>query len=191
MLHGVVGRPGSGKTLLLYVLGLLESQDAGSIEIFGQRVPVNAEETRLALRNNVFGYVFANPCLLSGLTVAENIAMPLFRLSATDEHAAHDRIAHLLETFEIDEFGNADPTELPTEIQYRIALARALVHRPRILLLVAPACSASLFPFVRLAVEQFGITCIWSSASASLSGCFDRELTLDAGRVAAERLSLS
>lgn len=189
MLHGIFGGPGSGKTLLLHTLSLLEAPDSGSVELFGQSVPRD-EDVRAAMRNTVFGYVFCNPCLLPRMSVAENIALPLFRLASVDEHQASARVSELLAAFELDHIGNLDAESLPLEIQHQVALARALVHRPRILALAAPARPAAILPLVRLAVETYGVTCLWSSADPALSGVFDRELTLEEGRVASERITI-
>lgn len=189
LLHGIVGAPGSGKTLLLHTLSLLEAPDAGEVELFGTPVPQD-EDVRAAMRNTAFGYVFANPCLLPRMSVAENIAMPLFRLAGVDEYQASARVSELLTTFGLDEICDLDAESLPVDLQHQVALARALVHRPRILALVAPARPFALLPLVRLVVRDLGITCIWSSDDPALSGIFDRELTLEAGRIAAERVSI-
>ncbi len=189
MLHGILGAPGSGKTLLLHTLSLLEAPDSGSIELFGNPVPRD-EDVRAAMRNTAFGYVFANPCLLPRLSVAENIAMPLFRIASVDEYQASARVSELLAVFGLGDIGNLDAESLPPEIQHQVALARALVHRPRILALVDPARPVAILPLVRLAVESFGVTCLWSFNDSGLSGMFDRELTLESGRIASERVSI-
>lgn len=191
LLHGILGANGSGHDLLLHLLSLLEPPDGGGIEVFGQRIPDQDVEVRSALRNTIFGYVFPNPCLLPGMTVAENIAMPLFRFAEASEESATLRVSELLETFDLDEIGNYEATSLPMDIQHPVALCRALVHRPRILAIVDPARARTLMPLVRIAVERFGITAIWSSSDRVISPALHRELTLDRGRVSAERVSFS
>src|SRR2546426_697944 len=80
VLHGVEG---CGKNLLLRLLGLLETPDSGEVFVRGAPTRALDEAARLELRNRVFGYVFAEPFLLDTFLVAENVAMPLFKIGGT------------------------------------------------------------------------------------------------------------
>lgn len=128
------GAGGCGKNLLLRVLGLLEAPDAG--EVFFRDRPTRglSEADRAALRNHHFGYLFPEPFLLPSLSVLENIAMPLLKISAVSTEEAQARTREVL-----DFVGLVDATEsgidgLTLFEQHRVALARALVNRPSVLI---------------------------------------------------------
>jgi ABC-type lipoprotein export system ATPase subunit len=190
-LHGITGTNGSGKTLLMHLLGLLDEPDFGSIELFGETVSPAPEEIRREIRNTVFGYVFPNPCLLPAFTVAENIAMPLFRISGADEHAAHDRVAELLGFVGIEPLANDPASTLDSDAQFLTALARAIVHRPRVLLLLGPSRPATLMPHVRRIINDLQLTAIWAGPKDDWLLQCDRTITLDCGAVTAESAALS
>jgi ABC-type lipoprotein export system ATPase subunit len=188
-LHAITGPPRSGKTLLLRLLGLLEEPDFGTIELFDQQVSPAPEDLRIEIRNTIFGFVFSNPCLVPAFTVAENIAMPLFRISGADEKVAHIRVAELLERFGIEEHANVPTFTLDGDIQFLVALARALVQRPRVLFLLAPSRPGLLAPYVRSLVNDLKLTCLWSGQAGDWAACADHELQLDLGLVSGERIS--
>lgn len=188
-LHAITGPPRSGKTLLLHLLGLLEEPDFGTIELFGQQVSPAPEELRIEIRNTIFGFVLSNPCLVPAFTVAENLAMPFFRISGADEKVAQTRVAELLERFGIEEHANAPASTLDGDRQFLVALARALIQRPRVLFLLAPNRPAFLAPYVRSLVNDLKLTCLWSGQPGDWTACADHELQLDLGLVSAERIS--
>jgi ABC-type lipoprotein export system ATPase subunit len=184
--HGITGPTGSGKTLLMHLLGLLDDPDFGEIELFGQRVSPAPDEHRREVRNSVFGYVFANPCLLPSFTVAENVAMPLFRISGADEHAAQQRVSELLDVVGIEHLANEPAASIGVDEQFLAALARALVHRPRILLLLAPARPAILAPHVRMIADDLHITCLWCGPEDSWLAACDHTVRLECGSIVTE-----
>lgn len=190
-LHGVTGPPGGGKTLLLHLLGLLDEPDFGTIDLFGESVSPAPEEIRREIRNTVFGYIFPSPCLLPSFTVAENVAMPLFRLSGADERAAHERVAELFALFGLEHVANLPAASLDFDMQFLAALARALVHRPRVLLVLNPGRPAALAPHIRAVVDKLRITCLWSGAQAGWLNQCDRSVTLQSGSVVPESPALS
>lgn len=190
-LHFFCGCPGSGKTLLLHLLGLLEEPDSGSIEIFGQSAADLDVETRCEFRNSVFGYLFMAPCLLPTFSAAENIAMPLFRFAQADADSARDRVSEVLDRFGIEDIAGELSGNLTPQEQHLVALARAIVLRPRILVAISPGESEFLFPHVRKIVSDFGITCLWSDHLDALSAQSDRTLILHHGRVLEDRHTFS
>ncbi len=185
----VSGPPGSGKTLLLHLLGLLEAPDSGAIEIFGENATAVPEDARIEIRNAVFGFLFAAPCLLPAFTVAENVAIPLFRFSNCDPGLARQRVTETLALLGIEHLEGESPGDLRHADQRLAALARALIHRPRILIIVSPGEPESLLPSVREIVRNLGITCLWSDGTGALTGQCDHEILLSAGRLAGEHIS--
>lgn len=185
-MHGIIGPPGSGKMLLLHLLGLLDEPDFGAIELFGEHVSPAPEELRREIRNAIFGYVFTSPCLLPAFTVAENVAMPLFRISGADETAAQHRVSELLDRFGIEHLANEPAATIDADAQFLAALARALVHRPRILLLLAPSRTAVLSPHVRAIAEDLHITCLWTGPVDDWLAHCDHTIKLEYGSIAME-----
>ncbi|HVE15876.1 MAG TPA: ATP-binding cassette domain-containing protein [Chthoniobacterales bacterium] len=190
LVHGITGPPGSGKTLLSHLLGLLDEPDFGSIDLFGEKVSPASEEERRAIRNSVFGYVFPSSCLLPAFTVAENVAMPLFRISGADENAAQERVSELLYLLGIEHLANDRAGSLGTDAQFLAALARALVHRPRILLLLAPQRPVVLMPHIRSIAHDLHITCLWSGAPDQWLAICDHTVKLENGSIATESPAL-
>lgn len=184
-LHAVVGPARSGKTLLMHLLGLLDEPDFGSVELFGEPVSPAPDELRREVRSSIFGYVFPNPCLLAGFSVAENIAMPLFRVSTADELIAHRRVCELLEPLGLADVANDGATELSPARQHLVALARALVHRPRIVMLIEPRTEENLTAVARRIVDEMGITVLWSGAPGVWTDACDTVTQLEPGGVLA------
>jgi ABC-type lipoprotein export system ATPase subunit len=188
-LHAVTGPVRSGKTLLLHLLGLLDEPDFGGVELFGEAVSPAPEELRREIRNAIFGYLFASPCLLPAFTVAENVAMPLFRVAEIDERAARQRVAEVLSRLDLEPFANTPCGNLGPGTQFLVALARALIHRPRVLLLLEPGRPDILVPHVRALVDDLGMTAIWSGLPGDWIDACDQETRLDNGCVVAPTAS--
>ena len=91
------GPDAAGRGLLLSVLGLLESADSGGVHVDGRGVADLANEDLQRLRARTFGFLFHNPCLLPSFSVAENVAMPLFRICGIDADAARERTIEVLD----------------------------------------------------------------------------------------------
>lgn len=182
-LHGLCGRDGSGKGLLLHLLGLLEPPDAGRVLIAGAAAPDARGEDATALRNKRFGYLFPSPCLLPSFTVAENVAMPLFRQREITPAEARDLTLGALGFVGLAEFEAVAAWRLPVEIQHRVAFARAMAHRPDILIAVSPAEPDALLPCAALAVGELGMTVLWGGSRGDLEPHCGRLLELENGRV--------
>jgi ABC-type lipoprotein export system ATPase subunit len=180
-LHGVTGGADSGSTLLLHLLSLLDEPDFGSIELFGEAVSPAPEDIRREIRNTVFGFIFPGPCLVPSFTVAENVAMPLFRIARADERSAHERVSDLLGLLKIEELANESAHALDFDHQFLVALARAIVHRPRILFVLDPTRPSALAAPIRRIVDELRITCLWAGAPAGWLSLCDHTVTLRGG----------
>jgi putative ABC transport system ATP-binding protein len=136
----IAGKSGSGKTTLLNVLGGLEQPDSGTVNCFGVKIEeLSGKGLSRFLRENV-GFVFQHGNLLSCLTVYENIGFPL-NLNGVEAGERDRRIAGLLEDIGLSGAGRALPSELSGGELQRVAVARALAHRPRVLLADEPTAS--------------------------------------------------
>lgn len=133
----IYGKSGSGKTTLLNCLGGLERPTSGAIECFGTSIhAVGRRELSLFQRANC-GFVFQQGNLLSYLTVEENIGLPL-TLNGIEPRERSVRIAMLLERIGLAGAGKAMPSELSGGELQRAAVARAVAHRPKLLLADEP-----------------------------------------------------
>jgi ABC-type lipoprotein export system ATPase subunit len=135
-LLAVVGRSGSGKSTLLHLLGGLDRPDAGEIELDGVRVDRLDERGLTAVRRRKIGFVFQAFHLLPELTAAENVLLPA-RL-ARDGVGAAPRAKELLEQLGLEPIARRLPTELSGGEQQRLAIARALVNDPLLVLADEP-----------------------------------------------------
>jgi ABC-type lipoprotein export system ATPase subunit len=121
------------------VLGMIERPDSGDLIVLGQ--PVLDLETAEAsdLRDRKFGFLFTHPHLLPTFNVAENIAMPFLRLRNNSAEEATVRVSEVLAFSGLEEsIGKGHTAELDAERLWRVAFARAIVHRPEILVAISP-----------------------------------------------------
>lgn len=127
----ILGPSGSGKTTLLNALGGFTTLDAGAIEVSG----VDMAGVEPSKRG--FGYVFQQYALFPHMTIAENIAFPLVSRKV-DRAEIKERVARMLEMVELSHVADRDASQLSGGQQQRIALARALVYEPDVILLDEP-----------------------------------------------------
>jgi ABC-type lipoprotein export system ATPase subunit len=155
---------GEGATLLLQVATMLELPDEGIITLVGEPVREMEEGARTTVRSRAFGFVFDAPFLLPELSVAENIAMPLFKVLDLDAVNARERTEAMLHFAELEPLATTRAGELPLFDQQRVALARAIAHHPVLLALDHPDAnlssdqSAEIMRLARRARNQLGIT---------------------------------
>jgi putative ABC transport system ATP-binding protein len=133
----IMGPSGSGKSTLLHLLGGLDTPDAGSVMIDGADVSALSETRRALLRRRHIGYLFQFFNLVSDLSVAENVELPML-LVGERRREAHRRATELLESLGVGDVLGAAPAELSGGQQQRVALARALANRPAVLLADEP-----------------------------------------------------
>ena len=136
----LMGRSGSGKTTLLYLVGGLERPDHGRIFCLDQPVHDLAGKALARFLRRETGFLFQSGNLLSYLTVAENVAFPL-RLNNVPPRECMRRVRELLETIGLASAAQALPRELSGGEVQRVAFARSVAHRPRLLLADEPTAS--------------------------------------------------
>jgi putative ABC transport system ATP-binding protein len=133
----VLGPSGSGKSTLLNLVAGLDRPSAGQVLVEGLRVDTLSETASAKYRRARIGMVFQFFNLLDDLTVADNAQLPA-QLAGTPRAAARRRAAELLETLGIDRHARAYPGRLSGGERQRVAVARALVNRPALLLADEP-----------------------------------------------------
>ncbi len=137
-IHAVVGPSGCGKSTLLYVLGLLDSPDAGSVTI-GSEPVVHLSDNELAQRRNeLIGFIFQFHFLMEDFTAQENITIPMRRLGRLSEEGMLDRAAMLLNEVGLGDKLRRPSRHLSGSEQQRVAIARALANDPRVILADEP-----------------------------------------------------
>jgi putative ABC transport system ATP-binding protein len=183
----LMGRSGSGKSTLLNVIAGIDQPDEGSISVGGTEVTTLAERARTLYRRRQIGFVFQFFNLLPTLTVAENVLLPLELLGRGRQGGP--QVAALLGAVGLGDRGAAFPDRLSGGEQQRVAVARALVHEPALVLADEPTGALDgetgrmvLALLVDLA-RKAGRTMILATHSAEVARAADRVLVLDSGRL--------
>jgi len=186
----IVGPSGSGKSTLLHLIGTLDRPDSGSIEIDG-RDPLALPEPELArFRNRSIGFVFQDHHLLPQYSVLENVLLPTLAFRH-DARAARDRAAELLRGVGLEHRLGHRPAQLSGGERQRVAVARALINRPSLLLCDEP--TGSLDSKTAGAVSDLllelhrreSAMLIVVTHSPDLAGRFERRYALEEGRCVA------
>lgn len=133
----IMGPSGSGKSTLLHLVGGLDTPDDGSVLVAGEDIGRMSETQRALLRRRHVGYVFQFFNLVSDMSVADNVELPLLLMGAR-RRDARTRARELLDELGIGDALDAAPSELSGGQQQRVALARALANRPAVLLADEP-----------------------------------------------------
>lgn len=185
-LVAVVGRSGSGKSTLLHLLGGLDHADEGSIEVAGRLLEGLDERGRTALRRRAIGFVFQSFHLLPELSGLENVLLPA-RLARNGADAP-SRARALIEELGLADCAERLPATLSGGEQQRLAVARALVNEPSLVLADEPTgnldeeSGAAVLQLLRLAADR-GRAVVLVTHDPAAGGVADRTLTLRAGRL--------
>ena len=134
----IVGASGAGKTTLLQLLGTLDKIQKGSLTIHSQETKLLAEKEISKFRNQEIGFVFQFHNLLNEFTALENICLPAL-LSGTKKKYAEKKAKELLNLLNLSNRTDHKPDELSGGEQQRVAVARALINEPSILLADEPS----------------------------------------------------
>ena len=133
----IMGESGIGKSTLLNLIAGLDIPDRGTISISGTDVSTLDDRARTLLRRRQIGFVFQAFHLLPRLSIAQNIALPLSLLGVAADDAAA-RVLQMLERLKLAERANDLPRMLSSGQMQRVAIGRALIHRPRLVLADEP-----------------------------------------------------
>jgi lipoprotein-releasing system ATP-binding protein len=184
----VVGASGVGKSTLLHVLGTPDVPDSGSVWIGGRDVFQMREPERTALRSRTLGFVFQFHHLLPEFTALENVMMPL-RIARVGGAAARERAGELLRALGLGDRTHHRPAELSGGEQQRVAVARALVGSPRLVLAdeptgnLDPHTSEALLEVLLELHQSRGLTSILVTHSEKIASRCDRVLVMEEGRL--------
>ena len=184
----VVGASGVGKSTLLQVVGGLDVIDAGTILIGDTDISAVGDDALVMFRNRRVGFVFQFHHLLSEFTATENVAMPL-RIARVPPSEAESRAVSLLEEVGLFERIGHRPGMLSGGERQRVAVARALVTKPALLLADEPTgdldeeTGKELQGLLRRMHAKHGLTSIIATHNVNLAESCDRVVRLEGGRL--------
>jgi len=182
----IVGASGAGKSTLLHILGTLDKADRGEILINGKSVHKLSERKRSLFRNQEIGFVFQFHHLLPEFSALENICIPAF-INGKSKKEARSRAMDLLHFLGMEARATHKPSELSGGEAQRVAVARALVNAPGLILADEPSGnldSASAVELHKLFFslrDQFNQTYIIVTHNQELADMADRKLTIRDG----------
>jgi len=184
----ILGPSGSGKSTLLHLIGTLDPPTSGTITLGGED-PFTLAEARLAnFRNRNIGFVFQDHHLLPQLSVVENVLVPALADGRTDKSTA-ERARYLIESVGLTGRVSHRPAELSGGERQRVAVARALIREPKLLLADEPTGSldrstaASIGRLLLDLQQRENTMLLVVTHSLELAELLDRQWELDDGRL--------
>ncbi len=186
----IVGASGVGKSTLMHLLGTLDVPDAGSVFLEGRDLFAIDEAERMKIRNQTIGFIFQFHHLLPEFSAVENVAMPLLIARRPDAEAM-ERARKLLAELGLAERTDHRPAQLSGGEQQRVAVARALVTSPALILADEPTgnldarTSRDLIDLFRSLHEDRGLTSVIVTHSGAIASVCDRVLYMEDGKLVA------
>ena len=184
----IVGASGAGKTTLLQILGTLDRPDNGEMIINGTNLSSLSEKKLADFRNKQIGFVFQFHHLLPEFTALENVCLPAF-IAGESKVKAEDKAKELLAFLGLSDREHHKPSELSGGEQQRVAVARALVNNPAVILADEPsgnldsATAKELHKLFFTLREKFRQTFIIVTHNEELANMADRKLVMRDGRI--------
>ena len=184
----IVGPSGAGKTTLLQIMGTLDAPDTGTVIVDGTDVTKLRQRDLAHFRGQHLGFVFQFHQLLPEFTAVENVMIPAM-IAGRSKKAAHERADHLLRFLGLGERADHKPNELSGGEKQRVAVARALVNEPAVILADEPSGSLDsqnkqelhqLFFDLR---DRFGQTFVIVTHDEELAKLTDRKIEMRDGQI--------
>jgi len=187
----IMGPSGAGKSTLLHILGLIERPTQGKVYFMGMDTSEMDEKQRAKIRNNSIGFVFQAHYLLSEFTALENVMIPLL-IKGKKNSEAKALAERILQDVGLKERLEHRPSELSGGEQQRVAVARAIVNSPSLLLADEPTGNLDRetgFELIKLLLSlyrQKGMSVIMVTHDPSLASLSERTIKLVDGRIVNE-----
>ena len=188
----ITGPSGSGKSSLLYLLGLLDLPTSGDVLIDGRSTTAMTEEERAEVRLVRIGFVFQFHFLLPEFTITENVALPMRALGRLSPRAASARAVELLASLGLGDHCRKTPDQLSGGQRQRVAVARSLANDPPVILADEPTGSldtqatSQVFDILRDLVTLHGKTVVAVTHDLALAAKMQRRIHVVDGRLATE-----
>jgi putative ABC transport system ATP-binding protein len=184
----LVGPSGCGKTTLISVVAGILNQDEGDCLVFGENLKAMHDRTRVKYRGRNIGFVFQSFNLIPTLTAAENVAVPLL-IQGEPRREAMRRATEALDRVGIGDRGRSLPSQLSGGQQQRVAIARSMVHRPRLIVCDEPTSALDhetghkVLELLRQVALADGRSLIIVTHDARIFSFADRIAKMDDGRI--------
>ena len=185
----ITGASGSGKSSLLYLLGLLDRPTSGTVRLHGQDTATLEDDERAALRLAELGYVFQFHFLLPEFTAAENVMLPMQRLGRLPEDEIETRAIGLLASFGLADQARKLPRQLSGGQSQRVAIARALANDPLLILADEPTgnldsvSSANVQTILKDLAHAYGRAIAVVTHDRDFAAAADRTVVMQDGRI--------
>jgi putative ABC transport system ATP-binding protein len=182
----LLGKSGSGKSTLLNIISGIDVPDGGSVSIDGTDITKLSEKERTLIRRNKIGFIFQFFNLIPTLTVKENLQLPL---ELNNDDNQEEKIKTILTDVGLLDKANTYPDKLSGGEQQRIAIARALIHNPDIILADEPTgnldyeTGLQIVDLLDRVVKKKGKTMIMVTHSKDVIGLADKIYSLKEGRL--------
>ena len=185
----VMGPSGSGKSSLLYLLGLLDTPTSGRIWIDGEDTTGFDDDRLTDFRLARLGYVFQFHFLLAEFSVVDNVSLPIRKLGRLADEAARRRAEHLLDQLGLKGQHDKRPSQLSGGQRQRVAIARALANDPLVILADEPTgnldsvSSANVRDILRGLTRELNKTVVAVTHDAQFAALADRRIGIVDGRI--------
>ena len=189
---GLIAPSGAGKSTLLHIAGLLDTPDAGQIDLCGQAMARATDAARSAARSRDVGFVYQFHHLLPEFSALENIVLPQLALGH-GEGAARARAAALLDRVGLSQRAKHRPAQMSGGEQQRVAICRALANSPRMLLAdeptgnLDPDTADMVFDMLLDLVRASNMAALVATHNHALAARMDRVVVLSQGQIAPHR----
>ena len=186
----VIGPSGSGKSTLLNLLGCMDSPTSGTLRIAGQDLTAASVDVKVDFRRKQVGFVFQHFGLISTLSVEENIRLP----HVFSRSAEHSSMEELLQKLALHPRRHHRPSELSGGEMQRVAIGRALYHKPRLLLADEPtgnldsATAESILALLKK-LNTDGLTVVVVTHNTQLADSASRKIQLTDGKMVSDSAS--
>ena len=184
----IVGSSGAGKSTLLHIIGTLDKADSGTVTYDGKPVNSLSDDKLATFRNQTIGFVFQFHHLLPEFTALENVCIPAF-IANKNRKETEKRAMELLDLLNLSERMQHKPSTLSGGEQQRVAVARALINNPRIILADEPSgnldsvASGDLHKLFFRLRDQLGQTFIIVTHNLELARMADRTIEIKDGKI--------
>ena len=184
----ITGSSGSGKSTLMHIIGCLDEATRGTYHLNGKDVSHLSADERAQLRNQFIGFIFQRFHLLPTLNAFENIALPL-RYAGAPEQVITQRVNKMLRAVEMHKRANHYPWQLSGGQQQRIAIARALVTKPTLIIADEPTGSLDsatgeiIMKLLTTMREKEGTTLLIVTHEADIAAYAERQIVVKDGNI--------